>query len=547
MSTSAQELPALTTTVERRFYSRIVPHAPIFVSADGTHESLLLNVSENGLLLSTPTELICNFVARIAIPLNGLPKPVQVIVRVVWSSEARKLAGIQLLDLSEHDREQIRKWGAQSSTQSLHQEPNHPQIVAIPSPTSHDTTNVTPSFAGKAPFNRPRAVAPLAPPLIARRRSNSTVAGIATLGVFLGTVCIAGVFFLKNGAPRNLVARSNESHEESSAATSPAQEIPGSQQNQEPSKREAVSKVAPPVASVDAAISKSVLSRAPDRHNSAQAGVHAKDDHEGSVVDTGENNPKPDTSRLSTEHPAYARTDPSVTGANPTVTDAAPKISGTGINSSAAGDAAPATLPALPYPLGAKEPARNAPRTNGVTTGTTTTIPSGPFAAPTRPAPTRQSDTSPIQVDAPARQVMEIHLPRGYHAPFFDLPGERILESPSATLHIRRSVRMPVTHVGWPFNRNKKVMVGGLISRVDPRAAQDQIGPRDLVRVNMTVATDGRIESIKPIQGPSNLVRAVVNAVSEWRYQPTFLDGKPVETQCYVVVQFHEAVGRAAN
>jgi len=49
MSTSGQGLPALTTTVERRFYSRIVPHAPIFVCMDGINQSLLLNVSENGL------------------------------------------------------------------------------------------------------------------------------------------------------------------------------------------------------------------------------------------------------------------------------------------------------------------------------------------------------------------------------------------------------------------------------------------------------------------------------------------------------------------
>ena len=95
MSASAQQVPVLTTTVERRFYPRTVPHAPIFIALDESKEGLLINVSENGLLLSTPAELRCNFVARISIPLNGLPKPVQVNVRVVWASEARKLVGIQ--------------------------------------------------------------------------------------------------------------------------------------------------------------------------------------------------------------------------------------------------------------------------------------------------------------------------------------------------------------------------------------------------------------------------------------------------------------------
>src|SRR5277367_1688204 len=110
MSTSTQELPDSPEVVERRFYSRVAPHAPVYLAIDG-NSSLLLNVSENGLLVSAPVALQCNFVARIDVPLSGLPKPVQVNVRVVWTNEASKQAGIQLLDLSEHDREQIRKWG----------------------------------------------------------------------------------------------------------------------------------------------------------------------------------------------------------------------------------------------------------------------------------------------------------------------------------------------------------------------------------------------------------------------------------------------------
>ena len=127
------------------------------------------------------------------------------------------------------------------------------------------------------------------------------------------------------------------------------------------------------------------------------------------------------------------------------------------------------------------------------------------------------------------------------------MPGERVLESPSVTMHIRRTVLMPTTHVGWPFNRNKKVVVGELISRVDPQAAQIPISPSDSVRVKATVAKDGRIESVRPILGPTNLVPAVVKAVHEWRYQPTLIDDKPVETQCYIVVLFHGPAGRTAK
>jgi hypothetical protein len=168
--------------------------------------------------------------------------------------------------------------------------------------------------------------------------------------------------------------------------------------------------------------------------------------------------------------------------------------------------------------------------------------------ASTRAASSRKSDASIIQMDAPGGQVMEIHPPARTHASFFNLPGERVLESPSVTMHIQRSVRMPTTHAWWPFHRNKKVVVGELISRVDPQAAQVHIGSSsDTVRVKATVVEDGRIENVTPLSGPANLVPAVVRAVHEWRYEPTLMDDKPVETECYVVVQFHGPAGRDAT
>ena len=131
MSTSAQQVLPLTTAVERRFYPRILPLTPIFVTVgeNDSEESLLLNVSENGLLVSTPTGLKSNSAARLSLPLNGLPKPVQVTVRVLWASKEGNLAGIQLLNLSRHDRQQIRKWGTRESANSWQPERDHPSLV----------------------------------------------------------------------------------------------------------------------------------------------------------------------------------------------------------------------------------------------------------------------------------------------------------------------------------------------------------------------------------------------------------------------------------
>ncbi len=150
-------------------------------------------------------------------------------------------------------------------------------------------------------------------------------------------------------------------------------------------------------------------------------------------------------------------------------------------------------------------------------------------------------------MDAPPSRTLQVHLPSGYQAPFFSLPGERVIESPAVTMRIQRSVHLPATHAGWPFNRNKKVVVGELISRVDPLLAQISSGTDASVRVKATISKDGHLASINQILGPANLVPVVAKALHEWRYQPTLVDGNPVETQCYVVFQFHAPSYRAAK
>ncbi len=562
MSSSARSIPASTTTVERRFYPRIAPQSPIFVAFDESKEGLLLNVSENGLLVSTPGELACNFVARISIPLNGLPKPIRVNVRVVWANEASKLAGIQLLDLTEHDRQLIRKWGAQESAQSLQPEPRHSLALAKPSAISSDAPHSAPSSTKEASFKGPLDIAPLVLPPAIRTRSISAAVGIATYGVLGATVCLAAVFFVRNGAQAHYFARTLESTYKSSSvaaqstsAASAAPPLQNSAQTGEGTKdhlttnssREGTASAVPKTSGISGVLTPEA--RRPVARTSAIS--TAQNQRRASRINstspsqpTLQSNPSPDTSRLLTENRSGAPMDQSQPDAVPSATDSASTSSAA--DSSTPVGATSETPPASPDPPSASAPIR-IPTPASDLAATPATIPSSPIVAPTHPAPARKSEAQVIQMDAPAHQVLEIHLPPGYYAPFFNLPGERVLETSSATMHIQRSLRMPATHAAWPFNRKKKVVIGGLISRVDPQAAQVQLIPGDAVRVRASVAKDGRVESVAPVYGPPNLARAVAVAVRQWRYQPTLLDGKQVETQCSVVVQFHAPATRTAR
>jgi protein TonB len=52
------------------------------------------------------------------------------------------------------------------------------------------------------------------------------------------------------------------------------------------------------------------------------------------------------------------------------------------------------------------------------------------------------------------------------------------------------------------------------------------------------LGTDGRIHEIKVVGGHPLLVKAAVDAVMQWVYRPTILNGQPVEVQAPITVSF---------
>jgi protein TonB len=92
----------------------------------------------------------------------------------------------------------------------------------------------------------------------------------------------------------------------------------------------------------------------------------------------------------------------------------------------------------------------------------------------------------------------------------------------------------------------KQVVVGGrvkmaqLIHRVEPLypplARQTRVsGVVELVGI---IATDGRIRELKLLSGSPLLARAALEAVRQWIYEPTLLNGEPVELVATISVIF---------
>jgi len=58
------------------------------------------------------------------------------------------------------------------------------------------------------------------------------------------------------------------------------------------------------------------------------------------------------------------------------------------------------------------------------------------------------------------------------------------------------------------------------------------------VRLEAVISTDGRIQNLRVLAGHPLLVNAALEAVARWRYQPTLLNGEPVEVVTEIDVNF---------
>jgi periplasmic protein TonB len=58
------------------------------------------------------------------------------------------------------------------------------------------------------------------------------------------------------------------------------------------------------------------------------------------------------------------------------------------------------------------------------------------------------------------------------------------------------------------------------------------------VLLHAIIAKDGTIQELQYVSGPPLLMRAAMDAVREWRYSPTLLNGEPVEVDTTIQVVF---------
>lgn len=90
------------------------------------------------------------------------------------------------------------------------------------------------------------------------------------------------------------------------------------------------------------------------------------------------------------------------------------------------------------------------------------------------------------------------------------------------------------------ITRGGNVQAAMLVNRVQPQypplARQTRIS--GTVRLHAIIAKDGSVQQLEVLSGHPLLVQSALDAVRQWRYRPTLLNGEPVEVDTTIDVIF---------
>ena len=86
----------------------------------------------------------------------------------------------------------------------------------------------------------------------------------------------------------------------------------------------------------------------------------------------------------------------------------------------------------------------------------------------------------------------------------------------------------------------QRLQIGNLTSIIEPTYPSEAIRNQTegVVKIRVTVSDEGEVSGIEQVSGSSLLAEAAMNAISGWRYKPSMLNGKYVETEDNITIAF---------
>jgi protein TonB len=123
------------------------------------------------------------------------------------------------------------------------------------------------------------------------------------------------------------------------------------------------------------------------------------------------------------------------------------------------------------------------------------------------------------------------------------MPFGNTISTVVAAIVLALSVPMPaVSQAGG----QQPIRVGGSAQQVNLVSQQRPVYPPEakaariqgLVQLQILIGKDGTVQNLTVLTGPEELRQSAVDAVKQWAYKPTLLNGQPVEVITTVDVNY---------
>ncbi len=595
MSASTQHFADPGQLHERRVHPRIFPKTLVYVACGAANGGMVLNAGEDGLAISMAIAVGGESFSNLLVRMNGLPQSIELNGRIAWTNVSRKRAGIQLVDVTGAQREQICEWLAFEGVREVHLVPQEaPKIVAPVfdesrysllqafGGTGPESLGPVPSLLDQAPDYQetpcletffPVASVELQPApdftnvdqigfrdnewdladvtLVSRKKSSRVGLPIfAVIFLWIAIPCF-GIGMLVGRRPlERWLARGD-------------------------AKGENISQVAKPVSQPlgigdELRVSANVVAPAagPSARDTGLSQVHI-DATNYTVPDATGSFPLPQNTSvallnsLSTQevraikksNVAAARDDKNPLGVGgPSIKSPAqqnydepmPKTlsvdsglsSGSAARISTPSNAKPAAPMAAPQAV----TARRSPAPTASLSAPT------PNPAPARPvSPGASPSIAAVLPEPPLHGVMLVAR-KSDETFLLKLPRESVAGGHDTSIRMQRFVMVPRQSRWHRHGPIVKLKIGELLAHDAPDAPGAHDAPRamnaaagDVITVRAYVDKNGAVQDLKPVSGRFALLPRVMRAVRDWQFDRTLLDGKPVESEVNVTMEFRPA------
>jgi len=543
---------ALDPKRDRRLQKRATPASPAQIELGTTNGGIVLNISETGMAVAAADPLVVDdYFPRIRFQLPSSGQCIETSTQIVWLAESKKSAGIRFVDLSAEARNQISNWIASEMSATEFE-------GVAPSPVESLIPATLESFPEESignVFLEPDQ--PCLPEMIANTASQA--AKIVTPEILDANppLCVDDLQErVHDRAPvagfgpqvRTGKVESSAHRIQNSPSRLNALEISGSQA------AAALFLFAGISLTVGLTVGRSPLGR---RLWDTQKSIPAVDGTPPALL----SRPGETTSRASTPPEANTFLTPAVNPPAPATADSRPESTSAQSLHARPEDSASRAEPAAPSsaittrsfadfynPKASPERkhstgliARNSPpRSNSQPMHSPRAVGSISGAS-AKPASRRVAPAMRVAPHLSSPSTILVTGPGDGSKPFrLILPEKPIAASSSFAMTSQLSVLIFPEPGPAPAHKPARLQAAELVSFVWPRYPRpgDRHGSSETVKVRTTIGELGQVLDVKHVSGSISLLPAATSAIRLWRYRPTLLDKRPIQTQQDVTIEF---------